>query len=276
MERDPSSLLLASDTRFVYEISRVTIVKNSLVKLSKTLCTWGFCVELLLVPFFIGILEPSDGELAQHQSSLCPLYHPQRGEAARCDRCPAGVAPATLQRCAGGHPYLPQGIPQQASLPRIQAKVGIYPVAQAVVKIPLFRYAILAPKAIPAGFMDGRKAVELLLEALQLETSEYRLGYSKVFFRAGVLGRLEDLRDERLAKIITQFQAFLRGFMMRRLYRKLQDQRLAIAVIQRNVRKHLFLRDWKWWKLYTKVRKNWFSMPSLVSQFLNICRSSPC
>lgn len=117
-----------------------------------------------------------------------------------------------------------------------------------------FRYAILAPKAIPAGFMDGRKAVELLLEALQLETSEYRLGYSKVFFRAGVLGRLEDLRDERLAKIITQFQAFLRGFMMRRLYRKLQDQRLAIAVIQRNVRKHLFLRDWKWWKLYTKVR----------------------
>ena len=117
-----------------------------------------------------------------------------------------------------------------------------------------FRYAILAPKAIPAGFMDGRKAVELLLEALQLETNEYRLGYSKVFFRAGVLGRLEDLRDERLAKIITQFQAFLRGFMMRRLYRKLQDQRLAIAVIQRNVRKHLFLRDWKWWKLYTKVR----------------------
>jgi len=111
----------------------------------------------------------------------------------------------------------------------------------------------LAPKAIPAGFMDGRKAVELLLEALQLETSEYRLGYSKVFFRAGVLGRLEDLRDERLAKIITQFQAYLRGFMMRRMYRKLQDQRLAIAVIQRNVRKHLFLRDWKWWKLYTKV-----------------------
>jgi len=119
--------------------------------------------------------------------------------------------------------------------------------------IPMCRYAILAPKAIPAGFMDGRKAVELLLEALQLESSEYRLGFSKVFFRAGVLGRLEDLRDERLSKIITEFQAYLRGFLMRRQYRKLQDQRLAIAVIQRNVRKHLFLRDWKWWKLYTKV-----------------------
>ena len=44
----------------------------------------------------------------------------------------------------------------------------------------VYRYAILAPKAIPAGFMDGRKACELLLSALQLETNEYRLGNSKV------------------------------------------------------------------------------------------------
>ena len=29
--------------------------------------------------------------------------------------------------------------------------------------------------------------------------------------------------------------------------------RLAIAVLQRNIRKYLFLRDWKWWKLYTKA-----------------------
>lgn len=42
------------------------------------------------------------------------------------------------------------------------------------------RYAILAPKAIPAGFMDGRKACELLISALQLESNEYRLGNSKV------------------------------------------------------------------------------------------------
>lgn len=44
----------------------------------------------------------------------------------------------------------------------------------------LCRYTILAPTAIPAGFMDGRKAAELLIGALQLETNEYRLGHSKV------------------------------------------------------------------------------------------------
>ena len=93
----------------------------------------------------------------------------------------------------------------------------------------VFRYAILAPKAIPAGFMDGRKASEKLLEALQLDSSEYRLGHSKVFFRAGVLGGLEDLRDERLALVLGQFQAFCRGYIMRKKYRKLQEQRHACS-----------------------------------------------
>ena len=83
----------------------------------------------------------------------------------------------------------------------------------------------MAPKAIPAGFMDGRKACELLLEAMTLEANEYRLGHSKVFFRAGVLGRLEDMRDERLGKVLTQLQAFARGYIMRKNYRKLLDQR---------------------------------------------------
>ena len=90
---------------------------------------------------------------------------------------------------------------------------------------------ILAPKSIPAGFMDGRKAAELLLDALQLESSEYRLGNSKVFFRAGVLGRLEEMRDERLALVLTQFQAFTRGFLMRKFYRKLIDQRCVCVSV---------------------------------------------
>lgn len=89
----------------------------------------------------------------------------------------------------------------------------------------LFRYAILAPKAIPAGFMDGRKACELLLESMALEANEYRLGHSKVFFRAGVLGRLEDMRDQKLGQVLTQLQAFARGYIMRKDYRKLLDQR---------------------------------------------------
>uniref|UniRef100_A0A3B4AC58 Myosin motor domain-containing protein n=1 Tax=Periophthalmus magnuspinnatus TaxID=409849 RepID=A0A3B4AC58_9GOBI len=77
---------------------------------------------------------------------------------------------------------------------------------------------------------------------------------SQVFFRAGVLAKLEDMRDERLTKVITLFQARLRGVLMRIEFKKMVDRRIALIAIQRNVRKFLQLRFWGWWKLYTKVK----------------------
>jgi len=88
-----------------------------------------------------------------------------------------------------------------------------------------YRYSILAPNAIPQGFVDGKVVTEKILTALQMDPNEYRLGSTKVFFKAGVLGMLEDMRDERLSKIISLFQAHIRGYLMRRQYKKLQDQR---------------------------------------------------
>ena len=43
-----------------------------------------------------------------------------------------------------------------------------------------FRYMILAPTAVSGGFMDGKKACEKLLDAMQLEKASYRVGTSKV------------------------------------------------------------------------------------------------
>ena len=76
----------------------------------------------------------------------------------------------------------------------------------------------------------------------------------QVFFKAGVLGTLEDWRDERLAKIITLFQAHIRGHILRKSYQKLCDQRVALSIIQRNIRKWLGLKNWMWWKLYTRIK----------------------
>lgn len=41
------------------------------------------------------------------------------------------------------------------------------------------------------------------------------------FFHAGILAKLEDMRDERLATIITMLQAQLRGFLMRIEFKKM-------------------------------------------------------
>ena len=49
-----------------------------------------------------------------------------------------------------------------------------------------------------------------------------------MFFRAGVLGQMEELRDDRLAKIMTWFQAWIRGYQSRKEYKKLQEQRWVL------------------------------------------------
>merc|ERR1712042_350139 len=116
------------------------------------------------------------------------------------------------------------------------------------------RYQILAANAIPAGFIDGKVAAEKLIEALQLDENEFRIGLTKVFFRSGIVGELEEMRDERLSKIISQFQAYCKGHLMRIEYKKMKDQRIGLAVIQRNVRKFFMMRNWSWWKLYIKVQ----------------------
>ncbi|KPP61885.1 myosin-7-like, partial [Scleropages formosus] len=115
-------------------------------------------------------------------------------------------------------------------------------------------YYILNPNVIPKGFVDNKKASELILSSCGLDNMEYRIGHTKVFFRAGVLAKLEDMRDERLAKIMTMLQARLRGFLMRIEFKKMLDRRIALIALQRNVRKFLQLRYWGWWKLYTRVK----------------------
>lgn len=65
---------------------------------------------------------------------------------------------------------------------------------------------------------------------------------------------MEELRDERLSKIVSWMQAYIRGYLSRKDYKKLQDQRLALVVVQRNLRKYLQIRTWPWWKLWQKVK----------------------
>ena len=54
------------------------------------------------------------------------------------------------------------------------------------------------------------------LKALDLDPASYRIGHSKVFFRAGVLAQLEEERDIKLTEVIIQFQARCRGYLGRK------------------------------------------------------------
>uniref|UniRef100_A0AAQ5YD84 Myosin-9 n=1 Tax=Amphiprion ocellaris TaxID=80972 RepID=A0AAQ5YD84_AMPOC len=116
------------------------------------------------------------------------------------------------------------------------------------------RYEILTPNAIPKGFMDGKQACVLMIKALELDPNLYRIGQSKVFFRAGVLAQLEEERDMKITDVIISFQAWCRGYVARKAFAKRQQQLTAMKVIQRNCAAYLKLRNWQWWRLFTKVK----------------------
>ncbi|KAK5884517.1 hypothetical protein CesoFtcFv8_018330 [Champsocephalus esox] len=116
------------------------------------------------------------------------------------------------------------------------------------------RYEILAASAIPKGFMDGKQACCLMVKHLDLDPNLFRIGQSKMFFRTGVLAQLEEERDLKLTVVIIAFQAQARGFLARKAFSKRQQQLTAMKVIQRNCACYLKLKNWQWWRLFTKVK----------------------
>uniref|UniRef100_A0A673CNC8 Myosin heavy chain 7 n=1 Tax=Sphaeramia orbicularis TaxID=375764 RepID=A0A673CNC8_9TELE len=117
------------------------------------------------------------------------------------------------------------------------------------------RYRILNPNAIPEGqFIDNKKAAEKLLGSLDIDHNQYKLGHTKVFFKAGLLGQLEEMRDDRLALIITGIQARSRGLLARIEFQKIVERRDALLVIQWNIRAFMGVKNWPWMKMFFKIK----------------------
>ncbi|XP_005377236.1 PREDICTED: myosin-7 [Chinchilla lanigera] len=117
------------------------------------------------------------------------------------------------------------------------------------------RYRILNPAAIPEGqFIDSRKGAEKLLGSLDIDHNQYKFGHTKVFFKAGLLGLLEEMRDERLSRIITRIQAQSRGVLSRMEYKKLLERRDSLLIIQWNIRAFMSVKNWPWMKLFFKIK----------------------
>ncbi|MCJ8744151.1 hypothetical protein PDJAM_G00115400 [Pangasius djambal] len=117
------------------------------------------------------------------------------------------------------------------------------------------RYKVLNASVIPEGqFIDNKKAAEKLLGSIDVDHTQYKFGHTKVFFKAGLLGTLEEMRDEKLANLVTMTQALCRGFLMRREFVKMMERRESIFTIQYNIRSFMNVKHWPWMKLYFKIK----------------------
>uniref|UniRef100_A0A8C4QYA4 Slow myosin heavy chain 1 n=3 Tax=Eptatretus burgeri TaxID=7764 RepID=A0A8C4QYA4_EPTBU len=117
------------------------------------------------------------------------------------------------------------------------------------------RYRVLNPSAIPEGqFIDSKKACEKLMGSIDIDHTQYRFGHTKVFFRAGLLGALEEMRDDQLSRLLTKIQALSRGYVMRKEFKKMWERRESIIIIQYNIRSFMGVKNWSWMKLYFKIK----------------------
>uniref|UniRef100_A0A673B5G1 Myosin, heavy chain b n=1 Tax=Sphaeramia orbicularis TaxID=375764 RepID=A0A673B5G1_9TELE len=117
------------------------------------------------------------------------------------------------------------------------------------------RYKVLNASVIPEGqFIDNKKASEKLLGSIDVDHTQYKFGHTKVFFKAGLLGTLEEMRDDKLATLVTMTQALCRGFLMRKEFVKMMERRDAIFTIQYNIRSFMNVKNWPWMHLYFKIK----------------------
>ncbi|XP_062387004.1 myosin heavy chain, fast skeletal muscle-like [Sardina pilchardus] len=117
------------------------------------------------------------------------------------------------------------------------------------------RYRILNASAIPEGqFIDGKKASEKLLGSIDVDHDQYRFGHTKVFFKAGLLGTLEEMRDEKLVSLVTSTQSLCRGYLMRLEISKMSSRKDAVYTLQYNLRSFMNVKGWPWMRLYFKIK----------------------
>jgi len=157
---------------------------------------------------------------------------------------PGGVEPALIMhqyQCNGvfaGIAICRKGFPNKTPYPEFKA-----------------RYNILAAKAV-AKAKNDKSAAGAVLSAIKLDPEKFRLGHTKVFFRAGILGYMEEVREDKIGAVLSFLQSQARGKQSRQMYKKLQDQKLALYCCQRTIRNWHIGKTWLWWQLWLAIKPN--------------------
>merc|ERR1719412_905750 len=117
------------------------------------------------------------------------------------------------------------------------------------------RFIIIKPKEVYAAGTDLKAAAKVILESIEAVNDRWRLGHTKVFFRAGTVGMIEEVRDECIKAILNYIQGICRGYLGRKQYKIEMHKKAMIPVMQRNFKKYLFFRDWTWYYLLNATKR---------------------
>ena len=115
------------------------------------------------------------------------------------------------------------------------------------------RYNILAAKLV-AKAKNDKAAAGAVLGVVKLDKEKFRLGHTKVFFRAGVGGWMEEQREDKIGSVLAWLQAGARGKASRMQFQKLKEQKLALYCVQRALRAMMMAKTWKWLQIWLMIK----------------------
>merc|ERR1711994_604004 len=159
-------------------------------------------------------------------------------------KIPGGVEPALVMhqyQCNGvlaGIAICRKGFPNKMMYPEFK-----------------LRYNILAAKAV-AKAKNDKAAAGAVMDVIKLDKEKIRLGHTKGFFRAGILGFMEEVREDKIGEVLSWLQAGARGKASRMQFKKLQDQKLALYACQRTIRNYYIGKTWLWWQIWMAIKPN--------------------
>merc|ERR1711979_33845 len=117
------------------------------------------------------------------------------------------------------------------------------------------RYNILGASLV-AKAKNDKAAAGAVLDLIKLPAEKFRLGHTKVFFRAGILGVMEETREDKIGSVLSWLQAGARGKASRMNFKKLQDQKLALYACQRAIRNYFTAKTWLWMQIWLAIKPN--------------------
>merc|ERR1711976_1078042 len=117
------------------------------------------------------------------------------------------------------------------------------------------RYNIIAAKAV-AKAKNDKAAAGAVMDVVKLDKEKFRLGHTKVFFRAGILGYMEEVREDKIGSVLAWLQSGARGKASRMQFKKLQDQKLALYCCQRALRNMMIAKTWNWMQIWLAIKPN--------------------
>ena len=115
------------------------------------------------------------------------------------------------------------------------------------------RYNILAAKLV-AKAKNDKGAAGAVMAVVKLDKEKFRLGHTKVFFRAGVGGWMEEQREDKIGSVLAWLQSGARGKASRMQFKKLEQRKLSLYACQRALRGMLIARTWKWMQLWLTIK----------------------